>query len=67
VSKEITLRAWACERFDPVPADKTLQRWARDCWIFPLPRKVGKSWRVREDARFIGNDHGEIASGSQAA
>jgi hypothetical protein len=67
MSKEITLRAWAEVRFAPVPTDKTLCRWARDCWIFPIPRKVGKSWRVREDARFIGPDHSEIANGTKAA
>jgi hypothetical protein len=67
MAKEITLKAWASPRFDPVPTDKTLQRWARDCWIFPIPRKVGKHWRVREDARFIGPDASEIDNGSQAA
>ena len=68
MSKQITLRVWAeRQQFDPIPANKTLQRWARLCWIWPLPKKVGRDWRVREDARFIGNDHSEIGNDTEAA
>ena len=67
MTKEITLKAWAASRFDPAPGAKTLQRWARNCWIFPVPRKVGRDWRVREDAKFIGSDYMGIARGSKAA
>jgi hypothetical protein len=56
MSKKITLKAWAEARFDPPPSAKTLQRWARDCRIFPLPVKVGRDWRVDADARYIAND-----------
>lgn len=64
--KEITLKEWAEARYRPVPSAKTLRRWARDCWIFPVPEKVGREYRVREDARFIGNDYNK-AHGSEAA
>lgn len=56
MSKKITLKAWADQRFDPAPNIKTLQRWARDCWIFPVPEKAGKSYWVEPDAVFIGRD-----------
>lgn len=66
MSKKITLQAWAEARYDPVPSAKTLRRWARDCWIFPIPQKVGREYRVDEDARFIGSNH-ENPYGSAAA
>jgi hypothetical protein len=66
MSKQITLQAWASARFDPPPSAKTLRRWARDCWIFPVPQKVGREYRVDEDARFIGSNHENIY-GSAAA
>ena len=64
---KITLRAWAEQNFDPPPKPKRLQRWARDCWIFPIPEKIGREYYVDPDARFIGSDHTRIGSGSQAA
>lgn len=65
MSKKITLRAWAiAQGYDPVPSNKTLQRWARDCWIWPLPQKVGRDWRVDSDAKFTGP---EMGRGSKAA
>lgn len=68
MSKKITLQAWAeKQQFEPLPARKTLQRWARLCWIWPIPKKVGRDWRVDDDARFIGPDHSEITNGSKAA
>jgi hypothetical protein len=63
----ITLKAWAEQQFDPPPAAKTLQRWARDCWIYPIPEKIGKSYYVEPHARFIGADHNNISRGTQAA
>jgi hypothetical protein len=64
MAKKITLQAWAQARYDPVPAAKTLRRWARDCWIFPVPKKHGREYRVDEDARFVGpdNDYGSKAA-----
>lgn len=54
MSKRITLKAWASRLFDPPPTAETLQRWARDCWIYPVPQKVGRAHYVEEEARFIG-------------
>ena len=67
--KKIPLKTWAAERFDPPPNIKTVQRWARDCWIYPVPEKVGKSYWVEPDAIFIGNDPSKAAGhyGSEAA
>jgi hypothetical protein len=56
-TKKITLRAWAEANFDPPPSAKTLQRWARDCWIFPIPVKVGRSYYVEPEARFTGPNY----------
>jgi hypothetical protein len=61
VSKQITLHAWASARFDPVPHEKTLRRWARDLKIYPYPEKVGRSYLVIEDAIYIGNNFNKIA------
>lgn len=66
MAKKITLKAWADARFDPPPAPKTLQRWARDCWIFPIPQKVGRAYYVDPDARFVGPDCTNLY-GSKAA
>jgi len=64
---KITLDAWARKKYEPPPHKKTLQRWARDCWIYPIPEKVGRSYYVDPEARFIGADHSRIAYGSEAA
>lgn len=62
MSKKITLRAWAEQRFDPPPSIHTLRKWARDCWIFPLPEKIGRTYYVEQDARFTGSSHGTKAA-----
>jgi hypothetical protein len=69
MEKKITLQAWAEARYDPPPKTKTLQRWARDGWIYPFPEKLGRDWRVAPDAVFIGNDPEKAAAhyGPQAA
>ncbi len=61
MSKKVTLQAWAEKHFAPPPAAKTLRAWARNLWIYPFPEKVGKEYRVIEDAIFIGRDHKKIA------
>jgi len=62
MSKKITLQAWAAKNFDPPPSLYTLRKWARDCWIWPLPEKVGRDWRVEEDAKFVGARNGAKAA-----
>jgi hypothetical protein len=62
MKKRITLRAWADMHFDPRPADKTLQRWARDFWIMPLPEKIGRTYYVEPDAKFTGPGYGSKAA-----
>lgn len=58
---KITLEAWAAPRYDPPPHSKTLQRWARDGWIYPMPEKVGKTYYVARNAVFIGRDPSRAA------
>lgn len=67
MSKKITLHAWATRKFEPTPADKTLQRWARECWISPIPQKVGKHWLVDENAEYIGPNGRAAAHEPKAA
>jgi hypothetical protein len=66
MSKKITLEAWAAPLFDPVPKIKTLRLWARECRIFPRPQKVGRTYYVDPDARYV--DHKKrLNYGSKAA
>lgn len=51
---KVMLRDWAARRYDPVPSDFTLRRWARDGEIVPAPEKVGKHYYVDEKAERIG-------------
>lgn len=53
MKKKITLMAWAAAHYDPPPGRETLRRWARDCRIFPFPKKVGRTYYVDPDARYI--------------
>ena len=43
-TKLITLRAWAEARFDPPPAEKTVQRWAHG--LFTLASAAGRCTMV---------------------
>lgn len=67
MTQKVTLTDWAALHFKKPPARKTLQRWARDCWIFPIPEKRGRAYYVDPSARFIGQDHNNIGHGSKAA
>jgi hypothetical protein len=52
--REVTLEAWAEARFgEHAPTIGTLRRWAREARILPVPRKYGRSFFVRESARYI--------------
>ncbi len=51
---EISLRRWAEARYgDDAPCDNTLRTWARNGFIFPVPRKQGRAYYVREDAVYL--------------
>ncbi|WP_410733971.1 excisionase [Citrobacter portucalensis] len=55
MSRLILLSEWARSEFgDPIPSKSTLNKYAKNGMIFPLPCRVGKSWRVEADARFTG-------------
>lgn len=47
---KIPLREWAARRYDPIPSDFTLRRWAREGEIVPAPELVGKAYYVEEKA-----------------
>lgn len=65
---QISLEAWAAVRYtDPPIPRKRLQRWARDGWIYPMPEKLGKEYRVHPNAVFIGRDITKAAEYDSAA
>lgn len=58
------LREWANEQFGSCApkCDETLRRWVRQGKIIPRPRKIGKDYAVRSDARYVNpNDPASIA------
>lgn len=57
---KVTLEQWAAAKYNPPPSLYTLRKWARDCWIYPLPEKVGRTYYVDPDARFVGRDYMRI-------
>jgi len=63
-AKLMKLRQWADSTLgDLAPKnDVTLRRWARDGKIIPQPRKIGRDYAVRSDARYINpNDPATLA------
>lgn len=51
---EITLQRWAQRRYgEDMPHDNTLRRWARDGFIYPMPRKHGRAYFVDENAIYL--------------
>ena len=55
MARLILLTEWAKEEFsEPVPTPSTLSKYAKAGMIFPLPKKVGRRWRVDPQARFVG-------------
>ena len=55
--KLVSLEMWAASRYgDSPPSKKTLRAWARTAKIVPVPKKEGRRYVVREDARFIDYD-----------
>ena len=54
MDKLLTLTEWAEKVYgDNPPSLQTLQRWARDCRIYPTPEKQGRCYYVLESARYI--------------
>lgn len=49
--KRIKLPTWAARHFDPPPAARTLERWARYGRIQPQPVKIGRCWWVIPEAK----------------
>ena len=49
-SKLLTLEAWAEHHFGVPPHPNTLRKWARDGFIQPAPKKVGRGYLVDENA-----------------
>lgn len=60
--KLIRITTWAASKFEDVPADKTLWRWARGGRIWPPPKKVGRNWLVSPDARYVDRDDPVLGS-----
>ncbi|EDT8874385.1 excisionase [Salmonella enterica subsp. enterica] len=55
MARLILLTEWAKDEFSaPVPTPSTLSKYAKAGMIFPLPKKVGRHWRVDPKARFVG-------------
>jgi hypothetical protein len=52
-SRYVTLKEWAELMFSKIPHKNTLLRWVRDGHIYPAPEKVGKSWQVKRDAKYV--------------
>lgn len=50
--KLTTLEKWAEAHLDPVPSPATLRMWARTNRFDPPAQKVGRCYRVDENARY---------------
>lgn len=56
--KLMSLERWARAQFgEDVPHRNTLQRWAREGKILPVPQKVGRSYMVEVDAVYVRDYH----------
>ena len=64
---KILLREWAAKRYDPVPSDFTLRRWAREGEIVPAPEMVGTRYYVDERAERIGSNMPSLLDRIRAA
>lgn len=49
----ITLEEWDRRKFDPPHSVSTLRAWARTGRIYPQPERVGREYRVQEDAIYV--------------
>ncbi|MDN0124411.1 excisionase [Yersinia aleksiciae] len=54
MAKLLTLEEWCDETYKTdKPTIQTLQRWARNGNIYPVPEKHGKRYRVKPNAIYI--------------
>jgi predicted site-specific integrase-resolvase len=51
--KRITLAEWGQREFGDGIDILTLRRWARGDKIFPKPEKIGRTYFVTENARYV--------------
>lgn len=58
--RKIPLMAWAKPRYDPVPAEFTLRRWAKTGELGEI-EKVGKETYVFENAERLGAPTGTMS------
>lgn len=57
MARLITLYEWAIKEFgDVAPGKATLCNYAKQGMIYPPALKVGRSWMVEKDTRFVGSD-----------
>lgn len=57
----LTLKAWAALQYgDDAPSVYTLRRWCQQAKIFPIPKKHGRSYFVREGAQYV-DDYNDSA------
>lgn len=49
----VPLTEWSRRKFDPPPSIRTLRQWARSGRIHPSPIRLGRQYRVKEDAEYV--------------
>lgn len=55
MARLVSLKEWAIYEFgDLSPGKATLNKYAKNGMISPLPVKVGRSWMVEKNARYVG-------------
>ncbi len=54
-ARYVTLAEWAASMFSKVPHTNTLLRWVHEGRIQPQPKKIGRAWRVRPNAEYVGD------------
>jgi hypothetical protein len=59
---KIPLSDWAAKHYSPPPSAYTLRQWAREGQIVPPPERVGKGWRVAEDAQRLAHGRPSLVS-----
>jgi hypothetical protein len=50
---KITLPEWAAKNWSPPPTARTLATWASNGYIKPMPEKIGRTYYVQPDAKYI--------------